>query len=168
MPEDLLQELQIGNPAAESLEKIEQLVLVHERDVGLAVEGMRGSFRVFENIWQQIVMDVAKGQTTEVQTARQQLLLAFQKRLNLLRLYHALATLLHESDKMCTPAPDVLAPEIAGLERLKAEVFDRWQSAEDLEELAARDYPLTTEYLDRVGPNRQPPASYYAEENKPF
>ena len=54
------------------------------------------------------------------------------------------------------------------MERLKAEVFDRWQTADDLEDLAARDYPLTTEELDRIGPSRRPPASWYVEEGKPF
>ena len=66
------------------------------------------------------------------------------------------------------PDPDVLLPEIAGLERLKATVFDRWQTAEDLEDLAARDYPLTTADLDAIGPHRRPPASFYADESKPF
>ena len=45
------------------------------------------------------------------------------------------------------------------MERLKARVFDRWQTAEDLEDLAARDYPLTTADLDQIGPHRRPPAS---------
>jgi hypothetical protein len=64
--------------------------------------------------------------------------------------------------------PDLLVPEIATLESLKAQVFDRWQSIEDLEDLAARDYPLTTAELDTIGPPRRPPASYYREESKPF
>ena len=41
--------------------------------------------------------------------------------------------------------------EIAGMERLRAGVFDPWQTADDLEDLAAKDYPLTTAALDRVG-----------------
>ena len=59
-------------------------------------------------------------------------------------------------------------PEITGMERLKAGVFDKWQSADDLEDLAARDYPLTTADLDRIGPQHRPAASYYAEDSKPF
>ena len=66
------------------------------------------------------------------------------------------------------PDPDALLPEIAGLERLKATVFDRWQTADDLEDLAARDYSLTSADLERIGPQRRPPASFYAEESKPF
>ena len=64
--------------------------------------------------------------------------------------------------------PDFLLPEIDGMERLKTRVFDRWQSADDLEDLAARDYPLTTADLDQIGPQRRTPASWYAEEGKPF
>jgi hypothetical protein len=47
-------------------------------------------------------------------------------------------------------------------------VFDRWQTADDLEDLAARDYPLTTADLDQIWPQRRPPESYYAEESEPF
>jgi hypothetical protein len=76
--------------------------------------------------------------------------------------------LLHKLGRVGVPSPDILATEIAGMERLKVGVFDLWQTADDLEDLAARDYPLTTADLDRIGPHRQPPASYYAEESKPF
>ncbi|MCI0380525.1 MAG: hypothetical protein L0215_23305 [Gemmataceae bacterium] len=54
------------------------------------------------------------------------------------------------------------------MERLKARVFDLWQTAEDLEDLAARDYPLSTADLDKIGPQHRPPASFYADESKPF
>jgi hypothetical protein len=96
------------------------------------------------------------------------LLRSFEERLRLLRQTHALAQWLSGSGRPDVPNFDILLPEIAGLERLKAGVFDRWQTAEDLEDLAARDYPLTTADLDRIGPRHRPPASYYAEEGKPF
>ena len=54
------------------------------------------------------------------------------------------------------------------MDQLKASVFDHWHTAEDLEELAAKDYPLTTSDLDRIGSQHPPPASYYQEEDKPF
>lgn len=171
MPEDLLQELETAPPVAGSLESIEDLVgeaLRHAAEVGLAVEGMKGSARLFENIWRRIVMHVAKGQTTQMQAARLRLLSAFEKRLRLLKHTHTLATWLRKLGREDVPDPDILLPEIAGLERLQASVFGPWQTADDLEDLAARDYPLTTADLDRIGPQRQPPASYYAEGSKPF
>jgi hypothetical protein len=168
MPEDLLLGLETAAPVVRSLENVGDLLRVVARDVGLAVEGMKGSALAFENAWRRIVLDVARGQTAEIQALRPRLLCAFEKRLDLLRQVHALATRLHELGRADIPRPDMLSPDIAGMERLKAGVFDRWQTGEDLEDLAARDYPLTTADLDGVGPHRRPPASYYTEESKPF
>ncbi len=168
MPEDLLLQLETAAPVAESLENIADLVRIILRELGWAVEGMKGSALTFEKAWQRIVVDVAQGQTAKIQAARPQLLGAFLKRLSQLKDTHALATWLARRGRGDGPDPDTLLPEIVGLERLKASVFDRWQSAEDLEDLAARDYPLTTTDLDQIGPQRQPPASYYASESKPF
>ncbi len=168
MPEDLLQELETAAPVAGSLENIEDLVRIVVRQVGWAVEGMKGSALTFENGWRRIVMDVARGQTAEMQALRPQLMSAFEKRLSLLRQTHVLAKWLRDLGRANVPDPDALLPEIVGMERLKAAVFDLWQTADDLEDLAARDYPLTTADLDQIGPHRRPPASYYAEESKPF
>jgi hypothetical protein len=98
-------------------------------------------------------MDVAKGQTTEVQAARPHLVNAFEKRFRQLQETHTLATWLANLGRPTVPSPDILLPEIDGMKRLKAVVFDRWQTPDDLEDLAARDYPLTTADLDRIGPN---------------
>jgi hypothetical protein len=168
MPDDLLLELETTAPVAGSLENIEDLVRVVTRELGLAVECMKGSALTFENGWRRIIVDVAKGQTTQIQAARPRLLSAFEKRLSLLKQTHALARWLSALGRADVPDPDALLPEIAGMKRLKASVFERWQTAEDLEDLVARDYPLTTADLDQIGPRRRPPASYYAEESKPF
>lgn len=168
MPEDLLLELETAVPAAGSLANVEDLVRVVMCEIGLAVEGMKGSAVMFENAWRRIIMDVAKGQTSEIQAARPRLLSAFEKRLRLLKETHTLATGLSKLGRGEVPDANVLLLEIAGMEWLKASVFDRWQTPDDLEDLAARDYPLTTADLDQIGPQRRPPASYYAEESKPF
>ncbi|MBV9123948.1 MAG: hypothetical protein JO112_11370 [Planctomycetes bacterium] len=168
MPEDLLQELDTTGPVAESLENIEDLLRLFRRNVRLAVEGMKGSAAVFGNIWQRMVLDVAKGQTAEIQSTRAPLFSAFEKRLSLLKQTHTLAGWLAQLERPAVPDPDVLLPEIEAMERLKSRVFGRWETVEDLEDLAARDYPLTTEELERIGPQRRPPASWYTEETKPF
>jgi hypothetical protein len=95
------------------------------------------------------------------------LLSNFEKRLDQLKQVYALLTGLHKRG-WTDIDPDFLLPEIAGMEQLKARVFDLWQSAEDLEDLAACDYPLTTADLDQIGPQRRPTGSWYAEESKPF
>lgn len=168
MPVDLLHALEPATPVAVSLENIEALIPVVAREVGQALEGLKGSALAFETVWRRLVMDVARGQTAEMQAARPHLVSAFEKRLGLLKDTHLLAQWLVNIGRPTGTPPDVLLPEIERMERLKANVFDRWQSAEDLEELAARDYPLTTADLDRIGPQRRPAASYYAEEGKPF
>jgi hypothetical protein len=174
MPEGLLlEELENAAPVAESLEKIEEKIWDMLRgpagELGRIAERLNGrTARMFENAWRQIVTNVAKGRTAEMQAARPRLLSAFEKWLGLLGQAHALLTRFHKRGWTELPSPDVLLPEIAGMERLKACVFDLWQSADDLEELAARDYPLTTADLDQIGPHRRPPESWYAEESKPF
>jgi hypothetical protein len=168
MPEDLLFLVESAAPIVGSLENIEDLVRVAVRQVGCAVEGMKGTARTFEDIWRRIIRHVAAGQTTEIQASRQRLLKAFEKRLDLLKQTHSLATQLYKPGKADIPNPDALLPDIEGMERLKARVFESWHTAEDLEDLASRDYPLTTDDLDQIGPRHQPPASYYAEESKPF
>ena len=173
MPEGLLlEELENAAPVAESLEKLEEIwdvLRVAAGEMGRVAERMNGRTAVlFENAWRRIVTNVAKGQTAEMQAARPRLLSAFEKWLGLLRQAHALLTRYHKRGWTELPNPDVLLPEIAGMERLKARVFDHWQSAEDLEDLAARDYPLPTADLDQIGPQRRPPESWYAEESKPF
>jgi hypothetical protein len=171
MPEDLLMELEPAAPIAGSLADIEKLAheaLRHDAEVGLAVQGMRGSASTFDNLWRRIVLAVAKGDTAELQAARPRLLAAFEKRLRQLKDTHAVATWLVRLGSKQITDPDVLLGEIAAMERLRNDVFNHWQTAEDLEDLAARDYPLTTADLDRIGPQHRPPAAFYAEESKPF
>ena len=168
MPEDLLDELEPAAPVVGNLANIEDLLRVVVRDVGMAVQGMRGSARAFEKAWQRIVLAVARGQTSQIHATRPRLARALEQRINQLKHTHTLATFLAQLGKPAVPDPDVVLSEIASAERLKARVFDRWQSAEDLEDLAARDYPLTSAELDRIGPQRRPPAAYYADESKPF
>lgn len=169
MPEELLLDgLETADSLSERLEKLVDDLHGTIRQLGRFVEWMKGMALTYENAWRQIVTKVAKGQTAEMQAARPQLLSDFEKRLDLLKRIHALFTRYHKEGWTDLPDPDVLLPEIAGMERLKARILDHWQSADDLEELAARDYQLTTADLDRTGPQRRPPASWYAEDSKPF
>jgi hypothetical protein len=167
MPEELVLELETADSVEGSLKKIEDILRGLSGLVGEMSERQKGTALAFENAWRQIITNVAKGQTAEMQAARPRLLSDFEKRLGLLKRSHGLLTSLSKRDRTDVDA-DFLLPEIAGMERLKARVFDPWQSADDLEDLAARDYPLTTADLDQIGPHRRPPASWYAEESKPL
>lgn len=72
----------------------------------------------------------------------------------------------------CDPAAVLRVVRRACLPRDQVSAVDRpWvieRSGEDLEDQAARDYPLTTADLDQIGPQRRPPDSWYAEECKPI
>ncbi len=168
MPENLLLELESLSPPAETPEHIEAAIRESLQHMSQAIEGMQESVRDFEKIWGRIVLEVARGQTTEIHTARQRILETFEKRIRLLKQTHSVATWLRNLDEKSIPNPDVLIPVIAGLEKLKGRIFDTWATAEDLEDLAVRDYPLTAADLDRIGPQCQPPAAWYAEESQPF
>jgi len=163
MPLDLLETLEIPATAAGGLGDIEDLVCIAMRQLGVAVEGLKGSALLFEKAWKRIVLAVADGHTTEIQAARPRLGAAFEERFRLLKEAYAIATKFQKLGSVDIPAPEVLLPELAGMEGLKAKVLDRWQTGEDLEDLAARDYPLTTADLDRIGPQCKAPASWYAE-----
>jgi hypothetical protein len=164
----LLDKLESADWVAESLEKVEAALRDIARVVGPTAEKMKGTTLAFENAWRKIVTNVAQGQTAEMQAARPGLLNDFERRLGLLKQAHALLTRFQNQGWTDFPDPDYLLSEIAGLERLKARVFDPWQSTEDLEDLAASDYPLNTADLYQIGPQRRPPASWYTEEGKPF
>jgi len=168
MPLDLLETLEIPATAAGGLGDIEDLVRIAMRQLGVAVEGLKGSAFLFEKAWKRIVLAVADGHTTEIQAARPRFAAAFAERLRLLKEAYDIATKFQKLGSVDVPVPEILLPEIAGMEWLKATVLDHWQSGEDLEDLAARDYPLTTADLDRIGPQCKPPASWYEEEAKPF
>ena len=167
MPEELLlEELEVADSVEGRLEKIEEILDSVTGNFGWIVERLKGRALQFENAWQKTVTNVAKGLTAEMHARRPRLLIAFERWFGLLKQAHGLLTTFHNRGWKELPDPDVLLPEIAGMERLKARVFDPWQSAEDLEDLAARDYPLTTADLDQIGPQRRPLASWYAEESK--
>jgi hypothetical protein len=169
MPEMLLpRELETADSLLETLEKLDDALHSNAHAVGRIIERMKGTTLVFEDEWRRIVAHVAKGQTAEMQADRAGLLYEFEKRLDFLKRTRPQLSGLHKRNQTDIPDPDFLLPEIAGMERLKARVFDSWQSAEDLEDLAARDYPLTTADLDQIGTQRRPPDSWYAEESKPF
>jgi hypothetical protein len=167
MPSELLQELElVGSQEAdvdralELMSSATRIIVEVTREVA---RDMAGSARTFEGIWRHVVLEVAKGQTVEMQAARPRLRDAFEKRIRQLKFVHDAATELTERGETDVPNPDHLLPEIAGMERLKAAVFDRWQTADDLEALAVRDYPLSTADLERIGQHRQPPQEWYEE-----
>jgi hypothetical protein len=168
MSDDILLELETVGTATGNLENISDLVRVVRRELDAAVEAMKGSAYVFEKAWQHFIVEVARGNTASVQAARGRFLRAFEKRLSLLEEMRARADWLLSFGAPYGNHSDLLLAEIGGLQHLRARVLDQWSSAEDLEELAAKEYPLNTADLDRIGSQRKPPNSYYVADSKPF
>jgi hypothetical protein len=173
MPPDLLlEELKAAAPIPVDFDGLEQqgamllrLLRLYLNQVSAAVEGMKGSAAGFESIWRRIVRDVAKGRTAEMQAARPGLLTALENRLDRLKRAHALAEQLRNSHgSEAVPDPDALLPEIAGLERLKTEVFDRWQTQEDLEDLVAESLAPSPEKLEAVARKYGGPSQWHRQE----
>lgn len=137
-------------------------------DLNRAVAGMQGSARAFEEAWRTIVRKVAEHKTEEMHSLRPQLANALENRLHLMQRARTQAEAFRSLGRSDVTDTTALAGEIASIERFKTRVLDPWMSAEDLEDLAARDYPLAGADLDQVGAQRRPPPSYYTEESKPF
>jgi hypothetical protein len=114
------------------------------------------------------VLLVAQGHTQEMHSAREPVLRHFHWRLDLLNRTVKLARWLEEIGAKDVAGADGLLPEIAELESLEERVFDHWRTAENLEALAVREFPLSNEELDQAAAHHRPPASWYEEEGKPF
>jgi hypothetical protein len=166
MSTDVLRGLEPAGPAAESIDHIEALVFGAGNDLVMAVETMKGSALLFEDILRRIFLEVAGGQTHEIQADRSRLLTALEKRIDLLKLTYHLTGWLRKQGKSELPDPEALLAEVSGLECLKADVFDRWRTAEDLERLAVERYPLSRAELQRIAATHTPPPEWYAAEDE--
>ena len=107
MSEDLVLELETAAPVAGSLENIENLVRVVVREVGWAVEGMKGSALAFGTPGGALSWTWPEDKRRKSRRCRR-LLSAFEKRLGLLKQTHAVATWLHKPGGAEVPDPDVL------------------------------------------------------------
>src|SRR5262249_18046408 len=133
--------------------------------IGQFLEGMKGTALAFENAWQRIVTNVAKGQTAEMQAERTGLLNEFEKQLDILKMGHASLTVQYQGG-LTDADPDFLLPQIAGMERFKARVFDRWHSTDDLEKLAVEHSPPSQSQLEKIAAAPAPPAEWYEGEEE--
>lgn len=150
------------DPLHSQAELSDRLRCLYAEEVSRLVRGVIGSAALFEEIWRQCVQGAARGETEEIQAQRESLRQGFTLRLDLLRRAGTMAGQVNGS------ASAELANEIGRMERLQERVFDKWKTAEDLEDLAARDYPLSRAELDRIGATRQPPQSWYEEQSTPL
>lgn len=103
-----------------------------------------------------------------MQAVRERFLGAFEARLRLLR--EALP-LVQYAARVAGHAPteaEQLEAEAEALERKLKKLAARWQTAEDLEDLAAESIELPPEKLEAIRRTHGYPKAWYDEDSKPF
>lgn len=152
-----------ADPLAAHVELVDRIKVSLVGEVKRLVGGLAGSADLFEGAWRRCIGAAARGQSEEVQAQRDALKTAFETRLALLRRAREVAVVAEGNGLV-----GLLVEETSRMERLKTRVFDRWETVEDLEDLAARDYPLSSADLVRLSQDCKPPLSWFEEDSKPF
>jgi hypothetical protein len=118
--------------------------------------------------WMECVAEVAAGHTDRVQAERDALAQALQSHLEALRRTTRLASIAESLAGETVVGANELPTCIVELERLRAEVFDRWQTVEDLEDLAAASFPLPAARLRDLASQHPAPQAWYDQQGEPF
>jgi hypothetical protein len=118
--------------------------------------------------WPVCVKAVAAGETGRIHALRDVLYTGLLHRLEALRHATRLAGMAAALEGREVSGADRLSAATADLERLRVRVFERWRTAEDLEDLVAADYPLSGAQLEALAAKYPPPPSWYQEEDMTF
>ena len=116
--------------------------------------------------WMECVAAVAAGHTDRVQAERAALSQDLQAHLEALRRTMRLAAIAESlADEPVAGAAELPAA-LADLERLRADVFDRWRTVEDLEDLAAASFPLSAARLRELAALHPTPQAWYDQQGE--
>jgi len=118
--------------------------------------------------WMECVAEVAAGHTDRVQVERDTLAQALQAHREALRRTLRLAAIAESLAGEAVAGATELPACIADLERLQTEVFDRWRTVEDLEDLAAAAFPLPAARLRELASQHPAPQAWYDQQGEPF
>jgi hypothetical protein len=118
--------------------------------------------------WEQLRSAGWQGRAEEVHAARAAFLKEVEGKIRLAGQARRGAELLVLLAGQPPPAAPRLAEVEEELRRFQADVFERWQTLEDLEDLLAASFPLSGERLEALGKQHQAPPAWYSEEGKPF
>jgi hypothetical protein len=113
--------------------------------------------------WRQCCELVYANRASEVQAHRDSLITSFHQILDALQRAESVADLVAGLAGRDLRGKEELARAVADLKILDATVYSRWQTMEDLEDLAAQHYPLSQERLKTLAQKYPAPASWYAE-----
>lgn len=160
----------------------EELLLVLDEEAGLetaftGLDGLRDLLvqqakQVFALIrrfpvqvrrrWEQLCVAVGAGHTEQIHRFRPQFERLVRSRIEYARKAQTLASLVGTEAER-TELPTILA----SLERFSERVLSGWKTAEDLEELAVQDYPLSEAQLRVAVTNLPAPQAWYDEATQP-
>jgi hypothetical protein len=138
------------------------------RKVEEDVRGVLDSPPHFDEGWRLVCADVLAGKAGEVQAAREQYLRLFHTRLADLEAWREVVDLAGRRAGRELGVAARLKAEVEALGRKLQRLEARWQTAEDLEDLAAESVPLPEAKLEAVRRKYGYPQAWYDQDSKPF
>jgi hypothetical protein len=119
-------------------------------------------------LWRRLCEAGRAGRASAVHAAREDLQKDFERKLWVIEKARRISQEFSVLTGKALADAEVLKQAEDDLRRLHAEIFGRWQTLEDLEDLLASLYPFTNERLETLEKKYKPPAAWYSEEGKPF
>ena len=118
--------------------------------------------------WEHLSSAGREGHTAEVQAVRDLFLAGVEVKLRLTEQAQQTAEMVVQLTGEMPPEAAKLPESAQELRRLQAEVFGRWHTREDLEDLLAASFPLSGAKLEALGRKHAAPPAWYCQEGKPF
>jgi hypothetical protein len=137
-------------------------------EVQQAVRPLLGVLGQFEEGWRFLCREALAGRVAEMQAARDGFLGAFEDRLRLLREAVDLVRFAERVARRDLPEGGQLEQEAEGLQGKLTKLSTLWQTAEDLEDLAAQSNAPSSEKLEAVRRKYGYPQAWYDDDSKPF
>jgi hypothetical protein len=116
---------------------------------------------MFKEIWDACCQGVAAGEATDSHTSRDAIADLLKRRMAFLAT--TLSQVKEMGEELNEPferEEDKLLAELAHVQRIQREIFDRWRTAEDLEELAAETTALSASAFDALAQKLGPPTEW--------
>jgi hypothetical protein len=138
-------------------------------EVQRGVGAILGAVARFDKGWQLICQEVLGGRTAEVQAVRDRFFHAFEERLRHLNEARDLVRFAERVAQRDLPESAQLEHEAKALTIKLNKLSARWQTAEDLEDLAAESIAPSAEKLEAVRRKYGYPQAWYDDDDsKPF
>lgn len=136
-------------------------------EVQQAVRSSLGAVARFDSGWQLICRDALAGRSAEMHALRQSFLGSYEHCLQALHEARELARFAQQVTQRALPEELELANEAKMLATKLKRLSDRWQSADDLEDLAAESIAPSDEKLQAVRRQYGYPQAWYDDDRQP-